>query len=158
MPDTTRKIVLFEICHQIPGRMRLRVPILLKEPALALRLEETLRRLDGVQTVRCNPACASLTFHHRVSQAPSTDDLTRLLQPLIAPTRHRPQMTRRAPLSRSPERHPVTVKSSRTGSGGCLLCQMKLSAARWILADIWRCWQHNLTQRMRNLLVTAGIA
>ena len=35
---------------------------------------------------------------------------------------------------------------------------MKLTAARWILADIWRCWQHNLTQRMRNLLVTAGIA
>ena len=162
MSGKTKQIVMFEICHRIPGRMRLRVPILMKTPALGRRLEVALRGLDGVQEVRSNPACASLVMYHRLSRAPTPDDLARVLQPLIEPARRRPQQVSRVqpgsqPLvvtHRVPKRPAPTLAKSRLAP--CRLCQLKLTAACWILADVWRCWRRSLTQRMRTLLISAS--
>lgn len=49
-----------DIVHEVPGRVRLRVPRLKTEPLLAQRLGLYLERQPGVTSVRMNLACASL--------------------------------------------------------------------------------------------------
>ncbi|AHF05383.1 hypothetical protein MARPU_04735 [Marichromatium purpuratum 984] len=43
----------------------------------------------------------------------------------------------------------------RRPRGDCPLCRLKLKAARWIMADVWRCWQERTRARVRTLMVTA---
>jgi hypothetical protein len=61
---------MVKIRHQLPGRLRLGVPALRKEPQLTEPLLAALRRHPGVRQVRANPACASLV----VSFVPGTFD------------------------------------------------------------------------------------
>jgi hypothetical protein len=50
---------------------------------------------------------------------------------------------------------PTKLAEARTGSTlrparpGCRLCQIKLTLARWIFADVWRCWTNELTTQQR---------
>src|SRR5581483_7617758 len=48
------------LIHAVPGRLRLRVPALRGDPALAERLATAARAHPGVRRVRVNAACASL--------------------------------------------------------------------------------------------------
>ena len=48
------------VVHQLPGRVRLRVPLLKTQPGLGQRLCGLLARQPGIRSVRANPACAAL--------------------------------------------------------------------------------------------------
>ncbi|NKN31957.1 hypothetical protein [Marichromatium bheemlicum] len=146
----------FSICHQVPGRLRLRVPLLLAEPGTGRTLSKALRDLPGVMEVRCNPACASLVVEHHPHHPLDADAISSTLTPLIhqsrpaavlAPHRTRkPTTNAKSPSRRSPR--------SRL-RGDCPLCRLKLQAARWIMADVWRCWRDRTQSRIRALMVTA---
>jgi hypothetical protein len=46
----------------------------------------------------------------------------------------------------------VEVQSAATAAPNqpnCRLCQLKLSLARWIFNDLWRCWTHEVTTPQR---------
>lgn len=73
---------MFEIRHQVPGRLRLHLPALRTEPQLAGSLPSQLRHWDGIRSVRTNPACASVIIRHdpqRISVGEFRHRLTDLL-------------------------------------------------------------------------------
>lgn len=152
----TRRRAPFEIRHQIPGRMRLRVPALIQDIEVSPRLERALMAIDGMQSVRCNPGCASLVLQYRSDRPPTQEDLARALgsralvltseSPRSRPAHVAPSKPSTG--SRKDKGRPLSIPRSQPRPS-CRLCQMKLSAARWILADVWRCWTQSFTHRMQ---------
>ncbi|WP_148040522.1 HMA2 domain-containing protein [Marichromatium sp. AB32] len=145
------------ICHQVPGRVRLRVPLLLAEPAAAAALVKALRALPGVEGVRSNPACASLVVRHHASQPLAASTILSTLTPLIHQSRPPAAAPLVHPIRKTPKwnrAHPQRVQRRRSRTD-CPLCRLKLRAARWIMADVWRCWQERTRARIRTLMVTA---
>jgi hypothetical protein len=63
-----------EIVHAVPGRLRLRVPALRGQPALADQVVAAGLAHRGVRRVRVNPACASIVVE---CDAAAYADLTR---------------------------------------------------------------------------------
>lgn len=53
-------LIATEVVHQLPGRLRMRVPLLRRRDLVAARVVDFLRQQPGVQTARVNPACAAL--------------------------------------------------------------------------------------------------
>ncbi|AFL75986.1 HMA2 domain-containing protein [Thiocystis violascens] len=161
MPRLSAHLAPFEICHRIPGRMRLRIPALQENAALGARMAGALRALDGVQAMRINPACASLVLYHRPAHRLTPDILAQALQPLlpstVSPPGLHPGLRPAKPPTRSAQRslQRPSPPSAPPAPTPCILCRMKLNATRWILADVWRCWRQHFTQRMRAVLVTA---
>jgi hypothetical protein len=54
---------MIAVRHQVPGRIRLQVTGLARDPALGPRVVALLRSEPGVRRVRANPACGSLVVH-----------------------------------------------------------------------------------------------
>jgi Heavy metal associated domain 2 len=52
-----------ETSHALPGRLRLRAPVLVGKRAAADQLKKSLGRIDGVCGVEVSPATGSLLFH-----------------------------------------------------------------------------------------------
>lgn len=106
---------MFEVRHQVPGRLRLHLPALRTDSALARALPTQLRTYQGVQAVRANPACASLTITHdprRVSAAQLQQGLIGLLHDAPpAATVHRAE---------AKQPGPKQPGSKRLGQGGWL--------------------------------------
>lgn len=153
----TEQYAPFEVCHRIPGRMRLRIPALLEDDALGPRLAKALQALEGVQATRLNPACASLVLYHRPTHPLTPDSLVQALQPILPP-RIRPASPNALTVPTRTGRYPAprTARPSVPApQQNCILCRMKLTAARWILADVWRCWRQHFTQRLRSTLIAA---
>lgn len=149
---------LVEIRHQIPGRTRLRVPILSRVPNLEGPVAAALATVDGVHRVRLNSACASLVLHHCPDFTPTHDHLKRTLKPILAPTASIGQPIPKAPQRPEKARTRSSVRTQRTTgslSAACPICQLKLRATRWILNDVWRCWRDHWTQRLRGCLVAS---
>ena len=164
--------VQLDIRHQIPGRIRLHVPGLRDDPPLSARLTQALQQLEGVRRVRWNPACASLTVWHRRIGPLTLDELSQALQPALQHTNWlaitpitaprpiattRPALWQRTqvwqarwravwPLRRSVRTDIRSVKPT------CRLCQLKLTVARWVFADVWRCWTNELMTPPRSPL------
>ena len=57
-----------QTAHWIPGRLRLRVPSLAKNAAGAAMVQEKLPTIQGVQSVRLNPATGSVLIVYREDQ------------------------------------------------------------------------------------------
>ena len=55
---------MLEVRHQVRGRLRLRIPGLLNDRQLAVRLAASLGSVPGVSEVRVNPACGCLVVHY----------------------------------------------------------------------------------------------
>lgn len=150
--------VRVEICHQIPGRTRLRVPTLVEAPGLEGRIAASLEAVDGVDRVRLNRACASLVLHHRSDFIPTRDLLKRTLTPILAPTPPVAPPKSKAARPSGKERPRPAARAKRAGgqpSASCPICQLKLRAARWILTDVWRCWRDYWAQRLHGRLVAS---
>lgn len=81
---------MLEIRHQLPGRLRLRVPAIATEPGRAAAIAALLRAQTGVHRVRINPACASLLieFAPALQDAAAITARVRALagQPVTLPT------------------------------------------------------------------------
>ncbi|TVQ84600.1 MAG: hypothetical protein EA400_17210 [Chromatiaceae bacterium] len=90
---------MIQVCHQVPGRLRLRVAALRTDPARGAGLATALARQPGILAVRTNPACASLIVHYRSA----TVDPPRILDWLGC-------LARGAPLAALP-----ALPASRTG-------------------------------------------
>ncbi len=55
------------LCHQIPGRARVRIPSCRGDRSFFLRAEEVLRGCEGVSAVETNPYTGSVLVHHAVA-------------------------------------------------------------------------------------------
>lgn len=157
-----------DIRHQVPGRTRVRIAALKTTPRLETRLEAALRALDGVQAVRINATCASVTLYHRLDWSPRREALQAALQPILSPSavqaqpaKDRPGASGRAKaLTRSSTPRAAlpalgSANAHRARPASCPLCQLKLKAARWILADVWRCWREYWTRRLQERFVAS---
>lgn len=149
----SRGEALVQICHQLPGRTRLRVPAVIRSPRLESQVVAALTGIDGVLRVRLNPACASLVLHHRTDCAPTLSGLQAALRPIL-----KPAPSSMAPAGTKSVRCHVQAASRRAAGAkredgqlalACPICQLKLKAARWILTDVWRCWRDHWAQRLR---------
>ncbi len=67
------------VVHELPGRVRLRVPLLARDPRLAAVVSKYLEARPGVQRVRAAPACASLIIGFDPRQT-AVADLVALLR------------------------------------------------------------------------------
>lgn len=159
LPKTrSRRDDLIEVCHQIPGRLRLRVPALKQAPGLEEAVAAALASIRGVYRVRLNRACVSLVVYHGTELALTREDLKRALRPLLAPSVSgvfpRPDPLHSARwVKPDPER--VPKRPRRTLGDSCPICQLKLKAARWILSDVWRCWRDHWAQRLHGRLLAS---
>jgi len=54
---------VMESVHVLPGRVRLRAPVLIGQPAAAGQLQKTFARLEGVRAVEVNSLSGSLLVH-----------------------------------------------------------------------------------------------
>lgn len=70
----------YTIVHSVPGRIRLRIPRLLTEPAFANRLEKLLLTQDMVLGVRVNRAASSIAIRYDGTNLSELDLGMRLLQ------------------------------------------------------------------------------
>ncbi|WPL17059.1 hypothetical protein Thiowin_02045 [Thiorhodovibrio winogradskyi] len=76
---------MFEVRHQLPGRLRLHCPALRTKAWLAAALRGHLQACDGVRSVRINPACASVVIAHDARHF-SADQLQQRLRALLSAT------------------------------------------------------------------------
>lgn len=155
-PRQSSDAALFAVCHQIPGRMRLRLPILREDPRLDGRVVVALRGLDGVYAVRSNLACASLIIHHRGPSAPAHETLLNVLRPIINASAP-PTMPQSKPTRAVPRPNPArfSIEPARQRPADCSICRLRLSATRWLLADVWRCWRDQWTLSLRARLIAS---
>lgn len=151
---------MIEIRHQLPGRLRLRIPALAQQPGLATALTAALAREPGVQQVRANPACATLVVGYDPARLP-TPALTAWLLDLLGqagghpPARVPPASGRalatgprgpaaehRQPLPHRATREVDTKQRTRPGAGTryCLLCRLNARLTSWMLRTALRCW------------------
>ena len=54
---------VMETAHVLPGRLRLRAPVLIGQRRAADQLQKSLARLDGIRAVEVNPVSGSLLIH-----------------------------------------------------------------------------------------------
>jgi hypothetical protein len=69
--------------HHIPGRVRLRVPQLKQEPALAPLLRQEFQALAAVVEVDVRPASGSVLLHYQPTDASDEETLAALLAPAV---------------------------------------------------------------------------
>lgn len=142
---------LFSVCHQVSGRTRLRVPALMRSPSLATSVAATLRGLEGVQEVRVNAACGSLTLRHPSVSVLSERQISQAVEGVLVqvsgPPRKRSERVRR--LAASQPAGPPT-RAREQGTAPCAICRLKLKAMRWLLSDLWRCWRDAWVTRLRD--------
>ena len=75
---TTRWLALV---HHLPGRTRLRTPLLRRDPAACTRLADALAALPGVRDVAVRPYTGSVLIHHdpAIEVAPLVTEAQRVL-------------------------------------------------------------------------------
>jgi hypothetical protein len=100
MGDLT--VGVLRVVHAIPGRVRLHVPALKGNRALARAACDELRAREAILEVRANPVTGSLTIHYDRHRAPTLGRFHQLIEPVQAlfPDADGPSPTRpRLPLS-----------------------------------------------------------
>jgi hypothetical protein len=73
-----------ELLHATPGRIRLRVPEVRSNPALAREIQEQLSGYQGVRQVEANPITGSVLVLYDLKAASSVVELARLFVPALA--------------------------------------------------------------------------
>lgn len=63
-------LAMTDTLHHLPGRLRLRLAALRRNPALAARLRHTLAPLPGVADVEANPLTGSLLVRYDPAAGP----------------------------------------------------------------------------------------
>src|ERR671911_2071593 len=64
LPDSAN--LLCHIVHDLPGRLRLRVPWIKDQPQLSQQLATFLGNRPGIRECKANAECASVTLHYDV--------------------------------------------------------------------------------------------
>src|SRR6266498_864372 len=50
--------------HEVPGRLRLKTPVLKGNPSLGIKIEDHLLRVGGIQTVKTSAITGSIIVNH----------------------------------------------------------------------------------------------
>jgi Cu2+-exporting ATPase len=79
----------YEVVHRLPGRWRVRLFEILRQPELAFSLEDVLSCCAGVHAVRANADCASVTITFDAEQFDPQQFLATLDLAVLAPSRRR---------------------------------------------------------------------
>jgi len=53
-----------QIAHQVPGRIRMKVPSLKTNPELAEQIKQTFSAIPGIEQVKINPTTGSVVLHY----------------------------------------------------------------------------------------------
>ncbi|WP_425338392.1 hypothetical protein [Thiorhodococcus minor] len=126
----------------------------MRNSRLAAPIAATLRGLEGVDDVRVNAACGSLTLRHPGASGLSERQISKALRAVLSPASPEPRKRseRARPLPASP---PIGRPASAhpQGSAPCVICHLKLKALRWLLSDLWRCWRDLWVRRLRDRTV-----
>lgn len=72
-----------QVVHTVPGRIRIRLPLLKRDPDLETILQKQVHSLNAVRTVRVNPSAKSLIVQydaHSTSEASFSTDLVTAVQ------------------------------------------------------------------------------
>src|ERR1700758_1851090 len=56
----------FDVAHQVPGRVRMKVPAAKGNPELLQQIAETFAAIPGIERITCNPATGSVVMHYDV--------------------------------------------------------------------------------------------
>jgi len=56
----------FNVAHQVPGRVRIKVPAAKGNPELLQQIAETFAALPGIERITVNPATGSVVMHYNV--------------------------------------------------------------------------------------------
>ena len=75
---------IVRIVHSLPGRVRLRVDALRRNPVLAQAVEQRAAAIGGVLTARANPLSGSLLVYYDCRLIPSLGVLEQRLEALDA--------------------------------------------------------------------------
>ena len=55
-----------DVAHQVPGRVRMKVPAAKGNPELLQQIAETFAAIPGIERITCNPATGSVVMHYDV--------------------------------------------------------------------------------------------
>ena len=58
----------FNIAHQVPGRVRMKIPAAKGNPELLRQIGETFAAIPGIERITCNPATGSVVMHYDVDR------------------------------------------------------------------------------------------
>ena len=58
----------FNIAHQVPGRVRMKIPAAKGNPELLQQIGETFAAIPGIERITCNPATGSVVMHYDVDR------------------------------------------------------------------------------------------
>src|SRR5262249_16792727 len=72
------------VVHAIPGRIRLKVTQVRKNPALASEIQARLATVEGISQVEANPLTGSVLLIYEAPDIASSDSLRVLAEPLAA--------------------------------------------------------------------------
>jgi len=56
----------FNVAHQVPGRVRMKVPAAKGNPELLQQIAETFAAIPGIERITCNSATGSVVMHYDV--------------------------------------------------------------------------------------------
>ncbi|MFW6257987.1 MAG: HMA2 domain-containing protein [Halochromatium sp.] len=135
-----RRMQCLRVRHRAAGRLRLSVPMLRSDPALASRLPDALESATGIRAVRVNPACGSIVIHHAFEALPEDRldaHVAGLLQPWLGiQAVSRQGTTRQAANQRGMVRQRIAPPS---GGRECVRARSrKRPPLTWPLADLSR--------------------
>jgi hypothetical protein len=58
----------FDVAHQVPGRVRMKVPAAKGNPELLKQIADTFAAIPGIERITVNPATGSVVMHYDVDQ------------------------------------------------------------------------------------------
>jgi Heavy metal associated domain 2 len=58
----------FNIAHQVPGRVRMKIPAAKGNSELLRQIGETFAAIPGIERITCNPATGSVVMHYDVDR------------------------------------------------------------------------------------------
>src|SRR5215510_729948 len=110
------------VVHAIPGRIRLKVAQVRKNPALAREIQTRLATVHGISQVEVNPLTGSVLILYEAQDAASPDSLRALAEPLAAlfPGFDLKDFASEQPSPTNPVRAPPSLAGSITSIFGTL--------------------------------------
>jgi hypothetical protein len=120
---------MFDVRHQVPGRLRLHLPCLRTDARLARALPNQLNACDGVLGVRANPVCASLVIAHDPRRI-STEALQQQLRTLLPAPSSASRSTKRSATAASMAIQPAAQQRAQ---GGWLRLPEMSQQREWVI-------------------------
>ncbi|NCA68677.1 MAG: hypothetical protein EOM91_01015 [Sphingobacteriia bacterium] len=151
---------MIQIRHQVSGRVRLKIPAVAGDPALALTLTTQLEGHAAIQQVRLNQSCASLVVHfdpQRLDAQALVARIQGLLQPShltapspsvpVAPRQRTPKRAKVPPGRRvTPMTYGLSWPWSEPAQTPMPVCRLNARLVNWMMRTSLNYWWHDLVK------------